>query len=86
MRKIAEISSSQPDDELVEMFERLLEGAKTGKIRSAAVAAVSRDGKIKTSYVAYERTIALIGTIGLLKYRVERFFDEGAEVIAEDEA
>lgn len=66
MTKISEIKS-QPNQELIDMLESLVENAKSGRMQSAAVCVVNDDCSVGNCFVGSYFPTALIGELRVLE-------------------
>lgn len=69
--EVRKLPNIEPNAELVGMLEGILEEARTGEIRSAAVAAVKRSQTVSTGYNIGDASIfELIGALEHVKLRI----------------
>ncbi len=64
------------NEELVQMFETLLEMAKTGHVQSAAVALVYNDGNTGNCFPSYNPTLTL-GEMRAMEREILDFYIDG---------
>ena len=60
----------EPDEEVVALLEDMLARAKSGELRTAAIASATSDGHILTGYVVKDSLFTTMGALAHLSRRV----------------
>lgn len=67
----AELANSPPDEKVVELLEKLLADARSGKIKSLAMAGVSNLGEFLNASAGQGDFAKLLGAIQILDFRLK---------------
>ena len=70
MKKLAEIKPRKIPKHIVEPFQDILGGLKSGEVLAIAVTAVKKGGYVTTAYDVGESTFALLGGVEHCKNRI----------------
>ena len=65
-----QITQDEPVPEVVSLLEDMLARAKTGELRTAAIACATSDGCILTGYVVQDSLFTTMGALAYLSRRV----------------
>lgn len=71
-KALSEVNNDEPDAEVISLFTRMLEDAKSGKIKSVAISGVSNLGEFLNASAGQGDLCKIIGALEILKFRLQK--------------